>query len=91
MDLAVGANRIWVVMEHTTKSGEKRLLRRCTYPLTATACVKRVYTDLAVIDVTERGFAVLDMVPGISLDELQARADAALRSETDVAGRGGLR
>ena len=52
MDLAVGARRIWVVMEHTTKCGEKRLLRRCTYPLTATACTKRVYTDLAVIDVT---------------------------------------
>jgi 3-oxoadipate CoA-transferase beta subunit len=78
MDLAVGAKRIWVVMEHTTKSREKRILGRCTYPLTATACVKRVYTDLAVIDVTDKGFVVRDMVPGISLAELRALGDAEL-------------
>ena len=80
MALAVGAKRIWVVMEHTTKSGEKRLLQRCTYPLTATACVKRVYTDLAVIDVTEKGFLVIDTVPGIGIDELQALGDAPLHA-----------
>jgi len=79
MDLAVGAKRIWVVMEHTTKTGEKRILRRCTYPLTATACVKRVYTDFAVIDVTDKGFVVIDTVPGISLDQLQALGDAPLQ------------
>jgi 3-oxoadipate CoA-transferase beta subunit len=67
-------------MEHTTKGGEKRLLRRCTYPLTAPRCVKRVYTDLAVIDVTERGFVVIDIVPGITLDELQAQGDAPLHT-----------
>jgi 3-oxoadipate CoA-transferase, beta subunit len=78
MDLAAGARRIWVVMEHTTRSGEPRLLRRCTYPLTAAGCVKRVYTELAVIDVTPRGFAVIDMVPGLSFDELQARTEAPL-------------
>jgi 3-oxoadipate CoA-transferase, beta subunit len=78
MDLAAGARRIWVVMEHNTRAGEARLLRRCTYPLTAAACVKRVYTELAVIDVTPRGFAVIDMVPGLSLEELQARTDAPL-------------
>ena len=78
MDLAVGAKRIWVVMEHTTKTGEKRILKRCTYPLTATACVKRIYTDLAVIDVTEDGFVVIDTLPGISLDELQALGHAKL-------------
>jgi 3-oxoadipate CoA-transferase beta subunit len=65
-------------MEHNTRSGEARLLRRCTYPLTAKACVSRVYTELAVIDVTPRGFAVVDMVPGLSLEELQARTDAPL-------------
>jgi 3-oxoadipate CoA-transferase beta subunit len=80
MDLAAGAKRIWVVMEHTTKDGEKRILERCTYPLTATACVKRVYTDLAVIDVTERGFVVIDAVPGIAINELQARSGARLHS-----------
>src|SRR4029077_18301498 len=78
MDLAAGARRIWIVMEHNTRSGEARLLRRCTYPLTAAACVKRVYTELAVIDVTPRGFAVVDMVPGLSLEELQTRTDAPL-------------
>ena len=78
MDLAVGARCIWVVMEHTTKNGEKRLLQRCTYPLTATRCVKRVYTDLAVFDVTEKGFVVRDMVPGITLADLQALGDAPL-------------
>jgi 3-oxoadipate CoA-transferase beta subunit len=78
MDLAAGARRIWVVMEHNTRSGEARLLRRCTYPLTAKACVSRVYTELAVIDVTERGFTVIDMVPGLTLDALQARTGAPL-------------
>src|SRR5437016_5029143 len=78
MDLAAGARRIWIVMEHNTRSGEPRLLRRCTYPLTAKACVVRVYTELAVIDVTPRGFVVIDMVPGLTLEALQERTDAPL-------------
>ena len=78
MDLAAGARRIWVVMEHTTRSGEARLLRRCTYPLTAKACVVRVYTELAVVDVTPQGFAVIDMVPGMTMEALQQRTDAPL-------------
>lgn len=78
MDLAAGARRIWVVMEHSTRSGEPRLLRRCTYPLTAKGCVVRVYTELAVIDVTPQGFAVIDMVPGMTIDELQQRTEARL-------------
>ena len=82
MDLAAGARRIWVVMEHSTRAGEARLLRRCSYPLTAAGCVKRVYTELAVIDVTPRGFTVVDMVPGLSLEELQARTDAPLQAQS---------
>ena len=81
MDLAAGARRIWVVMEHTTRASEARLLRRCTYPLTAKACVVRVYTDLAVIDVTPKGFVVIDMVPGMTLETLQERTDAPLHRE----------
>ena len=81
MDLAAGAKRIWIVMEHTTRAGEPRLLRRCTYPLTAAGCVKRVYTELAVIDVTDRGFVVTDMVAGLTFDELQQRTEAPLRTE----------
>ncbi len=78
MDLAVGARQVWVLMEHQTKSGESRLVRRCTYPLTALGVVKRVYTNLAVLDVTPDGFAVRDMVEGLTLDALQKVTDAPL-------------
>ncbi len=79
MDLAVGAKRLWVVMEHTTREGQPRLVRRCSYPLTAPAAVSRVYTNLAVLDVTPEGFRVRDMVPGLTLAELQARTEAELQ------------
>ena len=78
MDLAVGARQVWVVMEHTTKDGQARLLQRCTYPLTAQGCVSRVYTSLAVLAVTRRGFEVLDMIPGLDFEALQARTEARL-------------
>jgi 3-oxoadipate CoA-transferase beta subunit len=78
MDLAAGAKRLWVTMEHTTKDGQPKLVRKCSYPLTAVGAVKRVYTNLAVIDVTERGFVVLDMVPGLDFETLQARTEAKL-------------
>ncbi len=78
MDLAVGAKRLWVVMDHTTKDGRPKLLRKCTYPLTAPACVSRVYTSLAVLDVVPEGFRVVEMVPGLSFNELQARTEAQL-------------
>ncbi|GGC49171.1 3-oxoadipate CoA-transferase subunit B [Siccirubricoccus deserti] len=81
MDLAVGAKRVWVTMEHTTKDGRARILRRCTYPLTAAACVSRVYTSLAVLDVTPKGFVVIDIIPGLSFEELQARTEAELHRE----------
>ncbi len=79
MDLAIGAQRLWVIMEHTTKEGAPRLHRRCTYPLTAKGAVKRVYTNLAVLDVTPDGFLVRDIVPGLSFEDLQARTEAPLR------------
>jgi len=78
MDLSAGAKRIWVVMEHTTKDGRPRLVRRCSYPLTAPGVVKRIYTNLAVIDVTPEGFRLVEMIPGLSREELQARTDAPL-------------
>ncbi len=78
MDLAIGAQRLWIIMEHTTKDGEPRLRRTCTYPLTAKGRVKRVYTNLAVLDVTPRGFVVRDMIPGLTFAALQARTDATL-------------
>jgi len=78
MDLAVGARRLWVMMEHTTKDGRPRLVRRCAYPLTAPGVVRRIYTNLAVIDVAPRGFVVREMVPGLTLEALAARTDAPL-------------
>lgn len=76
MDLAAGASRVWVAMSHVTKDGEPRLVERCTYPLTATRAVSRVYTDLAVMDVVDGGFRLLDMVPNLSLVELRRRTAA---------------
>jgi 3-oxoadipate CoA-transferase beta subunit len=78
MDLAAGAKRIWVLMEHLTKRGESKLMRACTYPLTSPGVVHRVYTDLAILDVTPQGFAVAEIVPHLSIDELQARTAAPL-------------
>src|SRR6266498_194060 len=71
MDLAIGAKRVFVMMEHQTKSGESKIVPECTYPLTGVACVTRVYTDLAVIDITPQGPRVVEMVEGLTFDELQ--------------------
>ena len=84
MDLANGAKRIWVLMEHETRDGQPRLRKRCTYPLTAAGCVSRIYTNLAVLDVTERGFVVRSMIDGMSREELQARTDAELSFADEV-------
>jgi len=78
MDLSAGSRRLWVLMEHTTKEGTPRIVRRCSYPLTAAGVVKRVYTNLAVLEVTPDGFVVLDMAPGLSFESLQARTEAKL-------------
>ncbi|MBW8759318.1 MAG: CoA transferase subunit B [Burkholderiales bacterium] len=72
MDLAIGAKRSFVMMEHLTKSGESKLVETCTYPLTGLACVSRVYTDLAVIDVGPGGARVVDLAEGLAFDQLQA-------------------
>jgi 3-oxoadipate CoA-transferase beta subunit len=76
MDLAVGARRVWVVMEHTTKQGQSKLVRACRYPLTAFGAVRRIYTNLAVLDVTQRGFELVELAEGVSFADLQARTDA---------------
>jgi 3-oxoadipate CoA-transferase beta subunit len=81
MDLAAGARRLWVVMEHTTKDGRPRLVRRCGYPLTAPGAVGRVYTNLAVMDVTPRGFVVREMIPGMTLQALQEQTEAELNTD----------
>ncbi len=86
MDLAVGAKRIWAMTEHTTKDGAPKLVDRCSYPLTALGAVSRIYTNLAVIDVTADGFLVREMVPGLTLDALQTRTGAPLRMAETIDG-----
>jgi 3-oxoadipate CoA-transferase, beta subunit len=78
MDLAVGAKRIWVVMEHTTRDGSPKLVHHCAYPLTAAHCVRRVYTNLAVLDVVDGGFKVLEIIHGLDHAGLQAKTEAPL-------------
>jgi 3-oxoadipate CoA-transferase beta subunit len=72
MDLALGAKRTLVMMEHCTKSGESKIVPQCSYPLTGLACVSRVYTDLAVLDITPAGVQVVDLCDGLSAAALQA-------------------
>jgi len=71
MDLAIGAKNVFVMMEHLTKSGQSKIVAQCSYPITGLACVDRIYTDLAVIDVTPAGLVVVDMVDGLALEALQ--------------------
>ncbi len=79
MDLAGGARRLWVVMEHTTKDGRPKLVRKCGYPLTALGAVSRIYTNLGVFDVVKgRGFVVADMAPGMTPEALQKKTGAPL-------------
>ena len=70
MDLAVGAKKTYVMMEHQTKSGESKMVQQCSYPLTGVGCVRRVYTDLATIDITPQGCKVVEMVDGLTKPEL---------------------
>jgi 3-oxoadipate CoA-transferase beta subunit len=71
MDLAVGAKKVIVMMEHLTKNGESKIVQRCSYPLTGARCVDRIYTDLAVMDVEPDGLHVVEAVEGLTLEELQ--------------------
>ena len=79
MDLAIGAKKTFVMMEHCTKEGASKLVASCSYPLTGIGCVKRVYTDLAVIDLGPDGATVVDIVPGVSPEQLQALTGVPLR------------
>jgi len=78
MDLASGAKQVFVMMEHTTKDGAAKIVERCTYPLTGIGCVSRIYTDLAVIDVTAQGLQALEWVSGLSFEQLCAVTAAPL-------------
>ena len=78
MDLAIGAKNVYIMMEHVTKSGESKIVDRCSYPITGLACVNRIYTDLAVIDVAPGGLRVIEIVDGLRFDELQRMTGVAL-------------
>jgi len=80
MDLAVGARSVFIMMEHNSKNGDPKIVERCTYPLTGAGVVDRIYTDLAVIDVTPEGLVVRDMIDGMTLSELQSRTGAPLHA-----------
>lgn len=85
MDLAVGARQVFAMMQHVDKNGRPKILRACTYPLTAPACVTRIYTDLAVIDVTPSGLEVRDLAPGLTLADVQTMTEPPLRSSVALA------
>lgn len=83
MDLAVGAKKVFVTTEHVTKLGEPKIVTELSYPVTGKGCVDRIYTDLCVIDITPEGLKVLEMVEGLSFDELQSMTGATLLSMRD--------
>ena len=85
MDLVTGAARVVVLMEHVTKSGAPKLLRECTLPLSGCRVVDRIITDLAVLDVAHDAFELVELAPGVTLDELVAVTDAPIISTTPVA------
>lgn len=82
MDLAVGAKKVFVTTEHTTKNGEAKIVKQLSYPLTGQKCVDRIYTDLCVIDVTEDGLKVIEMIDGLDFTTLQDLTDASLTDMT---------
>ena len=81
MDLAVGARQTWIMMDLLTKAGESKLVRECSYPLTAVACVKRIYSDLATLECTPQGLVLIDLVDGLDLAQLQAWVGLPIRAD----------
>jgi 3-oxoacid CoA-transferase subunit B len=81
MDLVASADNIIVAMMHTNKEGQSKLLKRCTLPLTGVACVKKIVTNLAVMDVTKEGFRLLERAPGVSVEEIKAATEGNLLVE----------
>lgn len=80
MDLAIGAKQTWVMMDLLTKQGHSKVVRECTYPLTGLACVSRIYTDLATLEVTAQGLQLVDVVQGLSHADLEALVGLAIQT-----------
>lgn len=85
MDLAHGARQVIVMTEHVTKDHKPKLVRECTFPLTAVACVTRIYTSLAVVDIRKGSFVLREKLADISFDELQSQTGAELKVMSEVA------
>ena len=84
MDLVASAKNIIVAMMHTNPAGESKLLRKCSLPLTGVKCVKKIVTDLAVIELTDTGFRLLERAPGVSVQEIISKTSAPLMAEGDI-------
>ncbi|NPA67101.1 MAG: CoA transferase subunit B [Chlorobi bacterium] len=84
MDLVASAKNIIVATTHTDKKGNSKLLKECTLPLTGVSCVKRIVTDLAVLDVTENGFKLIERAPGVSTEEIKEKTEGNLIIEGDI-------
>ncbi|APQ17421.1 CoA transferase subunit B [Maribacter hydrothermalis] len=84
MDLVASAENIIVAMMHTNREGESKLLKKCSLPLTGVGCVKKIVTNLAVIEVTENGFLLLERAPGVTVDEIKAATEGILIVNGDI-------
>ena len=84
MDLVASAKNIIVAMQHCSKDGESKLLKHCTLPLTGIKCVKRIVSDLAVIDITENGFKLIERAPGVTVDEIRKATEGWLTVEGEI-------
>ena len=84
MDLVASAKNIIVAMVHSNPKGESKLLPKCTLPLTGLKCVKKIVSDLAVLDVTPQGFKLLERAPGVSIDEIKAKTAGKLIIEGEI-------
>jgi 3-oxoacid CoA-transferase subunit B len=84
MDLVASAKNIIVAMTHTDRAGNPKLLKKCTLPLTGVNCVKKIVTDLAVVDVTDEGFRLIERAPGVSVEEIVSKTGADLIVEGDI-------
>ena len=84
MDLVANAKNIIVAMQHVNKAGESKLLKKCTLPITGLGCVKKVVTEFGVFDITERGFELKELAPGVTIDDVKAHTEGRLVVEGDI-------